>query len=113
MCRYKLRWVLDEKGRLPGQLRKPTDLCFLDSDNLVVAEARNSRLQIFGRRRQVCVDRSVAPDLVHPTSICQSRDGYLMLVADLNQVSRSNLNLSTSNLSQVRTPNLKLQIMTS
>ena len=48
---------LNKKGRLPGQLRKPTDLYFIDSETLVVTEGKNSRLQIFGRGSHKCIDR--------------------------------------------------------
>lgn len=41
--RYTLRWEVDRAGRGPGQLRNPSDLCFIDSENLLVTESKNSR----------------------------------------------------------------------
>ena len=92
--RFTLRWERSAAGRLPGQLRTPTDVCFVDAENLLVSEARNSRLQLFDARRgrhRLCIDRRAAPDLVNPTSICPAPDGYLWLVADLNQVRRNSM----------------------
>ncbi len=44
---YQLRWERCKRGRQPGMLRGPKDVCFVDSENLAVVEEKNSRIQFF------------------------------------------------------------------
>ena len=62
--------------------------------NLAVAEQRNSRVQVLSTRTgksKACLDRTVAPGLGGPTSICLSAEGHHFLVADCSVVHYFNL----------------------
>ena len=59
-----------------------------------MAEQRNSRVQVLSTRTgksKACLDRSVAPGLGGPTSICLSAEGHHFLVADCSMVHYFNL----------------------
>ena len=44
---YTRLWSIDRRGKQPGELREPGDVCFLPSkDHIVVADAGNHRLQV-------------------------------------------------------------------
>jgi len=99
---WSVRWSIDKVGRAPGQLRGPRGVCISrNSGNVIVADSKNARIQVFsgssGKLISVLgadsLDQRIATTFydvsqrkMEPGGLCESIDGSLLVVTDLNRV---------------------------
>ena len=98
---WSMRWCLDKPGKHPGQVKCVKGMCFLRNGNLVVAEAKNSRIQLFsstGKSLAILGPESEYPKTalsfqnptsfrrMQPTGICETMIDNIVAVTDLNRL---------------------------
>src|SRR6218665_299468 len=92
------RWVIDKVGRLPGQIKCASDICFMrSSGNIAIAEFKNARIQIFSAsgKSVACLGPESDNDptaasftnplnfrRIAPTGICETNICNLLAVTD-------------------------------
>ncbi len=80
LIKPKLLWKVEKQKSDPGELLNPCDICFLQDDNVVVAEYdnandKNNRLHIFNESGKSC--EVIAQGEIRPLGVCLTREGNI------------------------------------